>query len=203
MKILQISISAVAITILLSLELVVTSCSKNDDPIVTPLPVAVVPLQDPLNGYLVASGFNQVTTSIVNDSFSEFGYGFTPSVNGKITAIVVKIPDANAALRVTIWDKATGGILRTETVNVTAANTEITNTINSLDLIQNKEYVISMNSDDYYIHSKTDNSNATYPFIVGDLKITSYLIRDGNQQVIPNSSRVSGYIGDCSFKFQK
>ena len=203
MKNLQITISTVAITILLSLGLVVTSCSKIDDPVVAPLPVVVAPLQDPLAGYLAASGFNQVTTSIINDSFSEIGYGFTPSVNGKITAIVVKIPDANAALRVTIWDKATGGILRTETLNVTAANNEITKTINSLDLIQNKEYVISMNSDDYYIHSKTDGSNAAYPFIVGDLKITSYLIRDGNQQLIPNSSRVSGYIGDCSFKFQK
>jgi hypothetical protein len=36
-----------------------TSCSKKDDP--TP-PVVVIPTQDPLAGYLAASGFDQKLT---------------------------------------------------------------------------------------------------------------------------------------------
>ena len=203
MKNLQITVSAVAITILLSLGLVVTSCSKNDDPVVTPLPVVVAPLQDPLAGYLAASGFNQVTTSLINQSEIETGYSFTPLVNGKITALVVKIPDINSNLRVTIWDKATGSIIHTEFLNITTANTEFSKTITTIELIKDKEYVISMYTNDYYFHKRTDNLDATYPFIIGDLKITSYNFGGGTQQIIPVTGLQYVYRGLCSFKFQK
>lgn len=182
------------------------SCSKNDEPTaVTPVtPITpLAPEQDPLNGYLIASGFNQVTSSFVNNSDRELGYSFIPLVNGKITAIVVKIPDTRSALRVTIWDKVTGGALRTESINVTTADTEVTKTIAPLELIKDKEYVISMNTNDLYVHKKTDSSNALYPFEVGDIKITSFVIGSSTLQVIPNLIINYQYVGDCSFKFQK
>ena len=67
-----------------------------------------------LSAYLAATGFDEDTTVIVNSGFYEFGLSFKPLVNGKITAVVVKIPDVNTSLRVTIWDKATANVLKTE-----------------------------------------------------------------------------------------
>lgn len=201
MKTLNTKLAILAITLLTIATNI--SCSKNDDPVVTPLPVVVAPLQDPLQGYLAASGFNQVTASIINSGNAEFGYSFVPLVNGKITAIVVKIPDTRTALKVTIWDKTTATVIRSETMDITTSGVETIKIITPLDLIKDKEYVITMNSNDFYDHRKTDNSNAVYPFVVGDLKITSYGYAVGAQQVMPNSIFLPGYAGDCSFKFQK
>jgi hypothetical protein len=179
------------------------SCSKNDDPMVTPLPVVLAPLQDPLQGYLAASGFDQVTTNRTNQGNTETGYSFIPSVNGKITAIVVKIPDTNPTVRVTIWDKTTSSVISTEILNINSANTEIIKPIIPINLIKDKEYVISMNTDDYYLRKKNDNSNVTYPFIVEDIKITSCRGGGGAAQIIPTIEPVDRFLGDCSFKFQK
>ena len=182
-------------TVLLAvITFLVFSCSKDD-------PAA--PLQNPLSGYLTASGFNQLTVNNINNGDYEFGYSFIPSVNGKITALVAKLPDVRSGMRVTIWDKTTATVLRTETIDVSAANVEVIKEINSLDLTKDKEYFITMNSNDWYQHKKTDNSIATYPFIVEDIKITSYGFSDGTTQTMPTSPTSTYYAGDCSFKFQK
>ena len=188
---------------LFAITILSMSCSKNDDPIaVTPV-TTLAPEQDPLQGYLAASGFNQVTTNRINQGDIETGYSFIPLVNGKMTAIVVKIPDANPTLRVTIWDKTTSSIISTEILNINSANTEIIKPIIPLELVKDKEYVISMNTNDHYRRTKNDNSNATYPFTVGDIKITGCLGNIGTSQTFPTIEPVDLYLGDCSFKFQK
>ena len=191
------------LALMLSLSLSVTNCSKDDDPVPTTVEPVLAPLQDPLAGYLSASGFNQKTTNNVNVSDYEFGYSFIPLVNGKITAIVAKIPDAHLAMRVTVWDKVAGTPIRTETIDVATAGVEVTKQITALDLTKDKEYFITFNSNDWYDRRKTDGSVVTYPFTVGDIKITSYSFASGTAQAIPNSPQTTYYAGDCSFKFQK
>ena len=191
------------LALLLSLSLSVTYCSKDDDPAPTPVEPVLAPLQDPLAGYLTASGFSQKNVDNVNNGDYEFGYSFIPLVNGKMTAIVAKLPASRLAMRVTIWDKVTSAILRTETIDVATANVEVTKQITALDLVKDKEYFISMNSNDWYNRSKTDNSSVTYPFTVGDIKITSYAFGNGTSQTMPIASQTTYYAGDCSFKFQK
>jgi hypothetical protein len=186
---------------LLLLTFFAFSCSK-DDPAPVPLPI-LAPLQDPLAGYLAASGFDQRTTNQVNLGDYEFGYSFIPLVNGKMTAIVAKIPDVHAAMRVTIWNKVTATVLRTETIDMATAGVEVTKAITALDLVQGTEYFITFNSNDWYDHRKNDSSNVTYPFTVGDIRITSYSFTSGTAQAIPSSPQLSYYAGDCSFKFQK
>lgn len=191
------------LALLLSLSLSVTYCSKDDDPAPTPVQPVLAPLQDPLPGYLIASGFNQKTTNFIDSGDYEFGYSFVPLVNGKITAIVAKLPGARLGMRVTVWDKMAGTVLRTESIDVATAGVEVTKQITSLDLVKDKEYFFTMNSNDWYDRKKTDGTNATYPFTVGDIRITSYAYADGAAQVIPNIVIASYYAGDCSFKFQK
>ena len=188
--------------LLLSLSLSVINCSKDDAPAPTPTAV-LAPLQDPLPGYLAASGFNEKITPSINGTDYEDGYSFIPLVNGKMTAIVVKIPDARLGLRVTVWDKVAGTVIRTEAIDVATAGVEVTKQITALDLVKDKEYFITMNTNDYYEYSKTDNTAVTYPFIVGDIKITSYGNKYGTAQVMPLNQELRFYAGVCSFKFQK
>jgi hypothetical protein len=190
-----------ALAAVLFLGTISISCSKSDpDP--TPQPT-VYAEQNPLTGYLAATGFDQKTTNRVNNGDYEFGYSFIPLVKGKINAIVAKIPDAHAAMRVTIWDKSAGTILRTETIDITTADIEVTKAITALELIKDKEYFITFNSNDWYDHRKTDGSGVTYPFTVGDIKVTSYSFASGTAQALPNSPQTVYYAGDCSFKFQR
>jgi hypothetical protein len=186
---------------ILFLSIFATSCSKDDDDAVAPTPLA--PEQNPLAGYLAASGFDQKLTNQVNLGDYEFGYSFIPLVNGKMTAIVAKIPDVHNGMRVTVWDKAAGTVLRTETIDIATANVEVTKVITALDLVKDKEYFLTFNSNDWYDHRRTDSANVTYPFTVGDIKITSYSFTSGSAQLMPSSPQLSYYAGDCTFKFQK
>ena len=177
------------------------SCSKSDDPApVVPIPNPEV---NPLSAYLIATGFSEKTTNVVNSGDYEFGLSFTPTVNGRITALVVKIPDANAALRMTIWNKTTATVLKTETINYATAGVEVTKAIDAVNLVAGTEYMVTFNSNDWYDRRRTANTNATYPLLVGDLSITGYAYKSGTAQSLPNSPQTNYYAGDISFKFQK
>ena len=186
-------------SICFAISIMLSSCSKDDEPVA----VVLEPLQDPLSGYLVATGFNQKVSNLINIADYEFGYSFIPLVNGKMTAIVVKIPDTKLAMRVTVWDKVAGTVLLTETIDVPTANVEVVKQITALDLVKDKEYFLTFNNNDWYDRRKTDGSAVIYPFTVGDIKITSYGFKSGTAQAIPNSIQTTYYAGDCSFKFQK
>jgi hypothetical protein len=199
MKTLKTKILLLAITLFAS-SLLFISCSKKDEPILTP---TQAPEQNPLAGYLAATGFDQVTSNNINLINSEFGLSFKPLVNGKITAFVVKIPDVNATLRMTIWNKTSGTVLKTETINYATAGLEVTKEITPLDIFAGTEYFVTFNSGDWYNRRRTNGSNATYPITVGDISITGYSYANGLAQTLPDSPQLSYYGGDISFKFQK
>lgn len=186
------------VALVVALAFSMTNCSKDDDP----APVAN-PEVNPLAAYLTTTGFNQVTTNQINLSSYEFGLSFIPNVNGKITALVVKIPDANPTLRITIWNKTTATVLKTETINYATAGVEVTKAIDALNVTAGTEYFVTFNSNDWYDRRKTDSSNITYPVTVGDISITSYAYRTGAAQAMPNTPTLNYYAGDISFLFQK
>lgn len=182
---------------LLGLALMLANCSGDDDP----SPV-VDTSQNPLSGYVATAGFDQVTTNFVNSGDYEFGISFTPAANGKMTAIVMKLPAAQSAgTRVSIWNKTTSTLMRTETIDVPTADTEVVKAITPIDLVAGTEYCITYNGNDWYKRNRTDNSNATYPITVGDISVTSYRWVSGTAQVIPTNIPNNYYAGDLSFKF--
>ncbi len=134
MKTIKTSLTILAISLV-----TIISCSKKDEALepIKPDPV-LAPLQDPLASYLTASGFSQKTTDQINAGDYEFGYSFIPLVNGKMTAIVAKIPDVHSGMRVTVWDKVAGTVLRTETIDITTANFVLKKKIPDLDLVKDK-----------------------------------------------------------------
>lgn len=177
----------------------IASCSSDDDPIVQPVTYA---LENPLGKYHETAGFT-TTTNFINSGSYEFGLAFSPNVKGKITGITIKLPDANPDLRVTIWDYTTKTVVRTETINVTAANTLITKEISELALEKDKKYMITMNSNDWYKRSKPDNSNAAYPITAGNIKFLEYKWGSGTSQTFPANTSLDYNGGDLSFNFQQ
>ena len=203
-QILSITKNILKKALLLVLSVLSISCSKENNE-AAPVPTVIAPEQNPLPGFLEITGFNQKTVNYINQPNFEFGISFIPLVDGKMTAIVVKIPDTQIGLRVTIWDKSSGEVLKTEIIDITTANVIFTKSITALNLLKDKEYIISFNSNDYCYRSKTNDSQVTYPVIVGDLKITS-VVSSGAitfSQTLPKEPRLIGYPGDISFKFQK
>lgn len=179
-----------------------TAGCKKDNPV--PLPAPIIYLeQNPIPAYRTATGFNQQITPVINNSNFEFGIRFTPTVKGKINSIIVRIPDTRAGLRITIWDAATQSILRTESIDIINAGIETVKIITPQQLLKDNEYLISMNSNDWYYRTRTDMSAAPYPVITGDLKITGYGTLNGTTQDYPAFFTTTSYSGDLSFNFQR
>ena len=189
--------------VLISAVLITLSCSKENS---APAPVTAtsnVQEENFFEGFLTSTSFSQKTTSNVNESDYEFGFEFEPLVKGKITVLKVKLPDIRNDLKVTIWDKLTGNILRTEILNVSAVNTVFTFDIIDLELVKNKQYAITMNSNDFYFRSKSNDSPITYPITVGNFKILSNKYILGATQTYPTTELFSYCNGDLSFNFLK
>ena len=180
-----------------TLTVVLVSCSNDDNP---PAETGYQE-QNPLAGFLAASGFNQSISEVGNGLDYEYGIAFKPTVKGKITAIVAKLPD-DVMVGVTIWDKAAGTVYRDGILNVTQSGVEFTQPVD-IELEKNKEYMITINSNDWYRHAKSDNSNVAYPFALGDISITGYGYKSGTAQVMPDTFPLNFYSGDLSFKFQQ
>jgi hypothetical protein len=159
--------------------------------------------QEPLADYIEAAGFDEKVDTFLNSGSYEFGFSFIPTVAGQINAIVARLPEANPTLRVTIWDFDTETVLKTVTVNVTAANTTVTEAITPLVLEKDKQYLITMNTNDWYDRARTDESDVTYPITAGDISITSYGYTSGASQSFPTTFPDNYYAGDASFIFQE
>lgn len=185
----------------LALTLVLLAgCSKKDKP----EPV-VYGEEDPLPGFLARSFYSQETYTWINElgGVAQYGMSFVPLVNGKINSLVIKIPAANDALKVIIWDKATKSKVRVETVKIAAANTLVTKAITPLVLVKDKEYVITMFTDDFYARNKTGNGVGSFPVISGNIKVTASVSGSATNELFPLGGSGNQYFGDCSFLFQQ
>ena len=175
----------------------VSSCSKDDDGDSGP----TYNEENFMESYLTSTGFNQAKSDFVDSGNYEFGLDFTPLVKGKITSLKVNLPAVNNSLRITIWDKAASTIIKTEIVNVSTANTDFTFDIVDLELVKNKEYSITMNSNDWYNRVKTDGTDAVYPITAGNIQLDRYRWGSGVAQNLPGSISSNYYAGDLSFNF--
>lgn len=174
------------------------ACSSDDDKDNTPK----FNTENPLAAYYTATGFTTVS-NFVNSGDYEFGLAFTPTVKGKIKAITLKLPATNPSVRITIWDYTSKAVLRTETLNVTAADVQVSKEISELALDKDKKYLITMNSNDWYKKSKADNSNVTYPIVAGNITFNEYRWLSGTAQTFPTNVSANYNAGDLSFDFQQ
>lgn len=184
--------------LILCVAALAVSCNKDDnDPI-------VYPQENPLQGFYTTSGFDEETSTTTDALLPrETGFRFRPTVTGAITALTVRIPDVNNNLRVTIWDADTHEVVKVETFNITSSGVAVTKTIPALGLVKDKEYMITMNTADYYVHEKTDGSDAEYPYTVGNIQVTGSGYATGSDQAYPNAFPTNYTNGDLTFTFQR
>ena len=101
-----------------------------------------------------------------------------------------------------MWDKATLALVRSEVINITKANTAITKQINPILLDKDREYIITIYTDDYYWHHKYDDSDISYPIIAGNIQILG--TRSTFGELCPKAGgNTNGYVGDIDFTFQR
>ncbi|KRD11067.1 hypothetical protein ASE21_04955 [Flavobacterium sp. Root901] len=183
---------------IVSASILSVSCSSDDDKDNTP----AFETENPLAAYYTQTGFT-TSSNFINSGDYEFGLAFTPTVKGNIKAITLKLPGTNPAVRITIWDYATKAVLRSETVNIAAADVQVTKEISALALEKDKKYMITMNSNDWYKKSKADNSNVTYPITAGNITFNEYRWVSGTSQTFPTNVSANYNAGDLSFDFQQ
>ncbi len=186
---------------ILSIAILTFSCSSEDEK-----PEAIkYNEENPLDAYMAGTGFSQKAVDVKNSGIYEYGFSFKPTVTGKINALIVKIPDVNSALRITLWDAATKTVIKSETINVPTANVTVEKTIASIALTKDKEYFFTVNSDDWINRTKTDGSAATYPILAGNIVITgyAYISSTAAETIFPTNARNTYYAGDVTFKFQQ
>ena len=133
------------------------------------------------------------------------GTGFVPLVKGKISAFKVRLPEANSPLKITVWDATTHTNLRTETVNVAAAETDYTFNITPLELQKDHEYVDSFLQGKCYRYKKPDGTDGIYPQTVGNLKITKVIYSSGTAGIpsYPTINSEFAFYGDVDLVFQR
>ena len=181
-------------------SLFAVSCSSDDDK-----DAVQYNEENPLDAYMAGSGFSQKAVDVKNSGIYEYGFSFKPTVTGKINALIVKIPDVNNALRITLWDAATKTVIKSETINVATANVTVEKAITPIALTKDKEYFFTVNSDDWINRTKTDGSAATYPITAGNIVITgyAYISSTAAETIFPTNARNTYYAGDMTFKFQQ
>lgn len=156
---------------------------------------------DPLKDYLTEAGLIPQDT-LVDAGDYEFGISFRAAVPGNITAVVVKLPDNETNIRVTIWDAETETVLRTETVSTVKAHKEKTMSIDPLPLEADHDYMITFNSDDWYDFEREDGEPVVYPIEAGPISVLGYSYFTGVAQSFPDSPQDTYYAGNLSFLFK-
>lgn len=179
---------------ILFVTLLAVSCSSDDS--------TSFSTENPLASYESQAGFTTVT-NFLNSGDYEFGLAFSPNVTGKMKAITVKLPEANANLRVTIWDYTEQTVVSSQTINVAEADVLTTKAITAINLEKDKKYLITMNSNDWYKKAKADDANATYPITAGNIKFWEYRWAGGTTQTFPTNVSLNYNGGDLSFDFQQ
>ncbi len=187
------------ILILLLLTVVAVSCRKTNDP-----PI-VYEAENPLPGFLSTSGFNQhQDEAIFMISDKEYGFSFTPTVKGKIIAILVNTPEPGDNLKVKIYDNATTSLILTELINITEANTETAKYLPvAFGLDKNREYTITLTTAKAIFRFRNDWGNITFPVTSGNILITGVASKPSPTSAFPTTNAYNGYLGDITFIFQR
>ena len=141
-----------------------TSCKKDkeDAPVVSSE-------ENPIPTFLSSTGHDH--KSIVHNYANSFeeDFSFKATVKREIKTLVIKLPTVTRSFRITIWDNVSKAILRTENMNIPAANSITNFTIPTFNIVKDNEYFISMNTINDYVRSRTDNAVIPYPITEGNI----------------------------------
>jgi hypothetical protein len=190
-------------TIVLVFALLLIGCNKDDDNSSEPTS------ENFLQSYLTQTGFTEQTIPTTITNKLECGIAFASPTGGKITHIRVKLPQADPALKITLWKADPSGIniIFSTTVNIPNANEEVIIPVLPITIESGTVdigYVISMYTNSFYKRRRTAQTDATYPLNAGNIKILSFAKKPTQGPGYPEDpSNKFEYWGDLSFDFVK
>lgn len=191
--------------LLLTTIILVFACKKNKD---TKIEEPVKQDENPVPAFYDKGGFNASVTAMFGQPNYELGLSFKPLTYGILKTVSIKLPANLNRNRITLWDKATGAILFTWRVPILTDTSPKNECIISLEtpfaLTQNKEYILSMNASDWYVHRVKKFTTAVYPITVGSIQFLDYLesANSTTNQEIPSVIITDYVIGNLGFTFQ-
>lgn len=192
-------------TLILSCTLLNLACKKNSD---TKIEVPAKPDEHPITLFYEEGGFNANVYNFSGTNNIESGFTFKPLTNGILKAISIKLPFNLNQNRITLWDKATGAILftwRVPKLTDTSPKNECIITLETpYALTQNKEYILSMNANNFYLHTLASGLKANYPITINSIQFLSFLQSEGftTNQELPTLIITDYVFGDFGFTFQ-
>jgi hypothetical protein len=187
------------------LYLILISCKKDKTQTTLTTPVSTE--ETPMPTFYQLGGFNTSITPTFFQPDFEVGYAFKPIEYGVLNAITIKLPYDFNRNRITLWDRATGTILSTWRIPIsfdpTADKEYIMPLTTPLALTKNKEYILSININSWYLRQR-GATDAPYPFTIGSIQIINYLESPtGPNQIMPTQIYSNYVAGDLGFKFQR
>lgn len=189
--------------ILCSSFMALAACrSKDEDKNVKQEP-KVYPVTNGLHKFYSTAGL--LSEQALNSTLTyEEGYIFSPKVKGRITGISARLPKANPNLRVTIWDHEKKAVLRTEILDVPSPGLNSQKNIAEILLDQDRKYMITMNTNNYYRRETAGRKPISFPVSVDQINYFNYHYTNTTQQTVPVTQVSPGtYNGDLSFDFQQ
>lgn len=117
--------------------------------------------------------------------------------------VIVKLPDDQTNLRVTIWEVTTQTVLQTVTIASVKADRETRKSIDPLPLLASGSYMITINTDDWYEHRHPDGNDVSYPISLDKIFVSTYGYAEGSTQTFPDHYEYDYFAGDVSFVFEE
>ena len=133
-----------------------------------------------------------LTSGIRSSGPWELGVVFSTSVAGRITQVGSKLPEPGS-YRIIIWDFDTKQVLRQKTVEQTTPDKLTLDGVESLALVPNKKYVISLNTQSagatkkYAYAAKTGGADFM-PFTKGSILVYNSCYRSTATPVFPDAT---------------
>ncbi|MBC7774650.1 MAG: hypothetical protein H7246_04365 [Phycisphaerae bacterium] len=151
---------------LICFSLFLSFCAKDEEPI----EIEESPFFDFFNENLL----NIDTVESAADAW-EYGFGFTPLKNGKITKFGIKLP-AKGDFSVTLWDLSgpTPVVMLTKEVNSSQMHENALADIPEIALEEGVNYGITVRSNAFYRITKPGNGKFIFPKIIGNIRIDAF-----------------------------
>ncbi|SCY48389.1 DUF4082 domain-containing protein [Flavobacterium caeni] len=171
-------------------------CSSDDD---NTTYVPQVFEEENTHDLLYSGDIFNAPISSAGENVIETGFEFKPKHNGTISKLTVKLAAPDPTTTVTLWDHETREILRTQTVNVSAASTLMEIDITPLAVEKDHLYTVSVETNALF--SRTLKTGTIPPIEVGSITVTRMVNTDDEFSYPVDSYGV--LFGDVGFKFKR
>ena len=151
----------------------VTCSPRNCVPVIITKSKSALKSAEVFSNFLADNTMLVTVTANPDRNVFEFGLRFTVTRNGRMVKVGSRLPKAGI-YRICVWDVATKTVLVQQYVYQLAGNVHAWADIPALALTANKEYFISIISDNWNEAYPKVGPPITYPIIKGSLKVLAF-----------------------------